>query len=534
MTSNWLKSLSQRAVQVKMLHPLYNASLGSLENGLSFNGFPPDLFGGDAGRGRWIANGSLDINGLRVPLDFDHWYVGSQTQDTPFFDKLHGFEFCTELKSLGGDVGRKTLRHITEKWLNTFENYNETMWSPTLTASRLVNWLIVYPYAFETAPDEFQDRLHASFYKQYMHLRYHLTQKKSLDVFDRFACLWAMVIIQSYCTELVENVEMQSHLQLIQGAVDDLSLDDGGLVDRNPQNLIEMAKSLLLLKHARRQNMNQAPLWIDKRIEKIVRIMAAFTHHDKDLGIFQGATIQNKNDIDKIIKITSLRIRRQDISCPDYGYSAIRKGRTSVIIDHGHKGEHVSPLAFEMGYASNRIVVNCGAYLKGDQTWRESLAGLNAHSTLSIENVEPKQAFYNAKNSIESINGASLFVGSHEGYGPDHSMTHTRRIFLDSKGEDLRGEDLCVRNIAIKPLPILLRFHLHPLVKASMIDNHSKILIRLPTGSGWMFQCSAGKIELEDSIYCGDGFRLRKSQQICISVPMDDLNLQIQWAFKRQ
>jgi uncharacterized heparinase superfamily protein len=534
MTSGWLKSLSHKAVQVKILHPLYNASLGSLENGLNFNGFPPDLFGGDAGRGRWVANGSLDINGLRVPIDFDHWYVGARTQDTPFFDKLHGFEFCTELKSLGGDAGRKTLRHITEKWLNAFENYNELIWSPTLTSSRLVNWMIIYPYAFETASDDFQDRLHASFYKQYMHLRYHLTQSHTLDVFDRFACLWAMVIIQSYCTGLADDVEMQSHLQLIQGAVDDISLDDGGLVDRNPRNLIEMAKSLLLLKYALRQNLDKIPLWIDKKLDMTVRIMSALTHHDKDLSLFQGATLNNKNDIEKIIKIMALRIRRQDTSLSDYGYSVMRKGRTSIVIDHGHQGEHVSPLAFEMGYASNRIVVNCGAYLKGDQAWRESLTGINAHSTLSIENIEPKPSFYNAKSSIENVNGASLFVGSHEGYSPDHSMTHTRRIFLDSKGEDLRGEDLCVRNIALKPVPMILRFHLHPLVRASMIDDHSKILIRLPTGSGWVFQCSAADINLEDSVFCGDGFNLRKSQQICVSVPMDDLNLQLKWAFKRQ
>ncbi len=534
MTSGWLKSLSHKAAQVKILHPLYNVSLGSLENGLNFNGFPPDLFGGDAGRGRWVANGSLDINGLRVPIDFDHWYIDAQTQDTPFFDKLHGFEFCAELKSLGGEVSRKTLRNITEQWLNKFENYNELIWSPMLTSARLVNWMMIYPYAFETAPDEFQNRLQTSFYKQYMHLKYHLSKSQSLDVFDRFACLWAIVIIQSYCLDLVDDIEMQSHLQLIQGAVDDISLNDGGLVDRNPQNLIEMAKALLLLKQVLKQTQKQSPLWIDKKSETIIRILSALTHNDKDMPLFQGATIKNKDDIDKIIKIASLRLRRHDVSLPDYGYSAIRKGRTSVIIDHGHKGEHVSPLAFEMGYAGNRIVVNCGTYLKGDHTWSESLAGINAHSTLSIDNIEPKQIFCNAKASVENVNGASLFVGSHEGYVADHSMTHTRRIFLDSKGEDLRGEDLCVRNIAIKPVPITLRFHLHPLVKASMIDDHSKILIRLPTGSGWNFQCSMGDIKLEDSVYCGGGFNIRKSQQICVSIPMDDLNLQMKWAFKRQ
>ncbi len=534
MASAWLKSLSHKAAQVKILHPLYNASLGSLENGLDFHAFPPDLFGGDAGRGRWVANGSLDINGHRAPIDFDHWFIGSRYQDTPFFDKLHGFEFVTELKSLGGDVGRKTLRSITDAWLNNFERYHPITWSPIITSTRLVNWLIVYPYAFETATDEFQIRLQTSIFKQYMHLKHLLTQPQNLDVFDRFACLWAIVILQSYCSKLTDDIEMASHIQLIHGAVDDITLKTGGMVDRNPQNLIEMAKSLLILKQAVRHVDTPPMPWIDKTLEMVVKVMNALTHSDKDLGLFQGAALPNKNIIEQITKLSVSRVRRVDMRFEDYGYSAMRKGRTSLIIDHGVKGEHVSPLAFEMGYGDNRIVVNCGAILNGDENWRIGLSGASAHSALSIDGVEPKSNLFKSKTSLENLNGATLFVGTHDGYKADYGLTHTRRLYIDSKGEDIRGEDLCVRNIAIKPVPLVLRFHLHPNVKAVMNDDHSKILIRLSTGSGWEFQCSEGDIQLMDSVYCGDGFNIRKSRQICVTVPMDDLNIQLKWAFKRQ
>ena len=118
MPSQWLKNLGHKASQVKLLRPLYDAQLGRRDTHLIFQSFPAVIFDSDAGRGRWIASGKIDCHGKRADLDMGGWFIGGDFQGTPFFTKTHKFSFLDELKSLGGDVGRKTSRQITWKWMN--------------------------------------------------------------------------------------------------------------------------------------------------------------------------------------------------------------------------------------------------------------------------------------------------------------------------------------------------------------------------------------------------------------------------------
>ena len=531
MATNWLKNLSHKAAHIKMLQPVYIASLGKLDDPLEFQTTPADLFGGDAGRGRWIANGQIDINGHRVPLDFDHWYLNTDYQNTPFFDKLHGFEFLAELKSLGGDVGRKTARNITQEWLNHFQKYNHRVWSIDLTATRMVNWMMAYNFAYDTATDEFLDIFHLSFFRQFHHLRNALINKSYIDDFEKFNILWALVITQCHCAQFYDEVDFQSYLQIIKGTVDDVSFKGGGLIDRNPQSLLCFAKSLIQLRQSLQVNAITPPLWLNKSIEVSVRTLNLMTHYDKDLPNMQGTALPNKQAIEKCTQLSNLRFRRNDTELSDYGFTTMRKGRTSIIIDHGDNGEHLSPFAFEIGYATHRLFVNCGTYFN-DPEWTKSLSGTAAHNCLMVGSTEPKQGLLDVKTSLESLNGASLFSGTHRGYVSDYGVTHTRRIYLDSVGDDIRGEDVLVRNIAINPLDFMARFHLHPNVKASLIEDG--VLMRLSNGTGWVFTVSHGTLGLAESMYCPDGLNLRKSQQITLSHTLDDLSHTIKWAIKRQ
>jgi len=533
MASQWLKTLSHKAAHVRMLHPVYSASLGKLKNGFEFQTYPHDLFGGDAGRGRWMASGQLDIQGNRVDVDFKHWFINSDTQPTPYFSKLHGFDFLLELKSLGGEAGRRSMRAITTEWLEQFETYNHVVWAPDLTANRLVNWLTAYPFGFETANDDFIDRLHICIYRQYHHLINCLSMP-NMDLFDRYACLWALIIVQCHCDDLFDEVQFNTHLQLLKGVLDDITLPDDGLIDRNSQNYLEIAKTCLMLRQSLQIAHKKIPLWLPKIIDKMVRVLNGLLHQDKDFPHFQGAVIPNKDDIAKVTTLSGLRTRRHDMQLKDTGYTAINKSRTSIIIDHGSGGVHTSPLAFEICHANNRMVVNCGTYFK-DPGWAQGLAGISAHNCLVFGDADPKLGAFHFKPSMERMNGACLFSCSHEGYKKEFGATHTRRVYVDAKGEDIRGEDLLVRNIALRPIDFVSRFHLHPMVKAVMAQDKSHVILRLNNGSGWIFTADDNvQLGLEDSIHCADGFTRRKSQQIVIKGQMDDLTCASKWTFKRQ
>lgn len=536
MASQWLKNLSHKAAHVRMLQPIYTASLGKLDAPLDFQSYPINLFAGDGGRGKWLVAGQLDINGHRVPMDKSHWFLNTPIQDTPYFDKCHGFEFLSELIALGGTDARKTARILTQDWLDDFENYHGVVWAPALTATRLVNWLIAYGFAYETAPEDFIDRFHLCIFKHYHHILNCLDSNAIiLDEFDRFACLWAIIIVQCHCDDLRDDMAFQSHCYLMKGVLEDIVLPDGGIIDRNPCNKIEIAKSLIQLRQSMQQGGMAAPLWLSKQLESLVKTMTVMTHMDKDFPHFHGATMPNKNIIETIIKLSATRHRRSDVMMPDYGYTAMRKGRTSIIIDHGRgdKSSHISPLSFEIGFATNRMIVNCGTYDK-DPKWREAMAGMAAHNTLMIEDSEPKASAIKPKATLDHMNGASLFSGTHDAYAANYGLTHTRRIYLDSDGEDIRGEDVLVRGMALRPLPVTIRFHLHPSVKASMIEGKTSVLMKLPTGAGWMFHAGAGHLTLDESVHCADGFQLRKTSQIVMHVQMDDLSAQFKWGLKRQ
>ena len=533
MATHWLKSLSHKAAYIKMLNPVYNASLGKPDDLLSFESFPPDIFGGDAGRGRWAASGQLDIGGHRVPLDHNGWFIGGDQQGTPFFEKLHAFDFLPELKALGGETGRRAAREVTARWLDFFQNYHHILWSPDLTAQRLVNWLIAYPFAFEAASDDFLELFHTSFYRQYKHLVQLLAAKGEMNPFDRYSLLWAVIIVECHCTDLYDDLSFQSHLQLLKGVVDEASLNDGGIISKNLQNLLQFSKSLIQLRDSLIQTSKPIPAWIEKRTEETVRIINSLTHTDKDFPTFQDTVLPNRQEIEAVTKQSGVRLRRSQGRYPDYGYTSLRNGKTSVIIDHGDKGTHAAPLAFEMSYGANRMIVSCGYHLT-DPQWQDGFSLLAAHSALSVGEAEPKQNVMNAQTFLENLNGAALFCGSHNGYVPAFSLTHTRRLYLDAEGEDFRGEELLTRNIAIKDLNVLIRFHLYPAVKASLVESKASVLLRLPSGAGWMFKVQGGSVALEDSVHCADGFTIRKTQQIVVRTNMDDLSLQLKWALKKQ
>jgi len=540
MAAQWLQHLSHKTAHVRMLNPVYQASLRPLEGELSFTHTPPDLFPGDAGRGRWVTMGKMDINGYRLPFDQEDWMIGTSWQSTPFFEKCHGFGFLTELKALGGDAGRKTSRAITAAWLDRFKRYDPHIWSIPLTAERIYHWLVCYPFAFETAADAFLADWQDSLYKHYQHLVNSLKHHNRLSAAERFDALWAVMIVQSHCEDLYDEMEYQSLAQLVQGAIEDLTFPHGGLREtRSLNDLMRFAKACIILRHAMQMagKLSPAvPVWLDKQIEITVRTLNILTHSDKDLVQFQGTYLLNALMLEKMNRLSKFRFRRNDTQMAEYGYSAMRKGRTSIMVDHGYD-RHVAPLAFEMGYAGHRLIVSCGAYHL-DPQWQQSLSSIAAHSAVDIDSTNPRKQTHPVASSLDMINGAVLFSGTHDGYHENFGLKHTRRIYLDSKGEDVRGEDILARNMAIKPLPLAVRFHLHPNVKASLTEDRHSILMRLPSGAGFVFQCNHGDHEgaalaLDDSIHCADGFHMRKTNQIVMTLPMTDVALTLKWAIKK-
>ena len=119
-------------------------------------------------------------------------------------------------------------------------------------------------------------------------------------------------------------------------------------------------------------------------------------------------------------------------------------------------------------------------------------------------------------------------------------MIHHRRIYLSGSGEDVRGEDRLEKSrpeggeVAGKMFgDAFVRFHLHPDVRASVLQGGGTVLLRLADGKGWRFRASGALVSTQDSIYLGQFDRVRRSQQILLTSVSDVDNTVIKWAFQR-
>ena len=88
-------------------------------------------------------------------------------------------------------------------------------------------------------------------------------------------------------------------------------------------------------------------------------------------------------------------------------------------------------------------------------------------------------------------------------------------------GHDIRGEDGLLVPIGAHPksrdvIPFVIRFHLHPTVRATLAQDMQSALLIQPNHAGWRFRTDGGPIKIEDSVYLGEGFRPTKTQQIVI------------------
>ena len=180
-----------------------------------------------------------------------------------------------------------------------------------------------------------------------------------------------------------------------------------------------------------------------------------------------------------------------------------------------------------------------GAYAGRDSTWRLAQRATAAHSTLIVEDrnsTEVREDGTIGANGIAvtterlEADGNTWIDMSHDGYVASHGVIHRRRIYINASGSDIRGEDTLDGSGDHK---FSIRFHLHPSVKASLVQDGASVLLRMPDKSGWRMRCSGGIASLQESIYLGDSQESRRTEQIVISGASQQGAAQVKWALTK-
>jgi len=502
---------------------------------------------GDAAGGNAILHGSFAFHGQSFDLATQGWSpVGAHAA---WRAELHGFAWLRDLAEVGGETARNRARELVEAWLARGSRWDALSWRSDVLGSRLAAWLGRYAYLTEGAPERLRAALDRALVAQARHLQ--RIAGAGLDGAARFTALKGLIHADwslRFAPRALERRRGQT-LKLLSAELARQIHPDGGHVERSPSRHLAVLRDLIEIRAVLRGARCETPPDLQSAIDRMVPFLRYVRHGDGGLALFNDSNEDVAGEIDAVLGLSESK-GKLPMSAPHTGFQRLAAERSLVLVDAaapaklGGRG-HAGTLSFEMSVGKERLVVNCGAHVADQSDWRRVQRATAANSTLTIDDTNSSEILGPAGASSGTLGQRPEHVlcqrddadGNvwldlvHDGYARQFGVIHRRRLFLAAGGDDLRGEDTLVGEGNGR---YAIRFHLHPRVQASLVQDGSAALLRLPSGLGWRLRASAGTLVLADSIYLGRRGEMKRAQQIIISGLVEGRDPTIKWALRRE
>lgn len=522
---------------------------------------PSDPWPGNARAGQEMVEGCFVYAGQRFSAHPPDWLPDKASLG--WLRDVHSLSWLRDLRALGGDAGRRVARSLLSSWLDAFENWSPLVWDAPMVAMRITHIVMLHDFVLASADNTFRARVFESLVRHVRHLQ-------------RLAP--GAVGGSQQAEETVGNIRLpQTHeargtdiliilrgllhggialpdgdkalgvaLGLLPSALRHVLMADGTCVERNPSEQALVLRALVDIRQALKVSAQPMVPELPVAIEKAAAALRLFRAPDGGFSLFNGAREEDPVVLEALLTQADARGRAPK-SLPQGGYERLTAGRLSLLVDVGAPpaegvdgAAHAGLTSFELCVGRERLFVNCGAHAALDEPhWYQALAATAAHTTLSLDNT----------NSCEVLAGGGIgrrpqsillsrtqeqgFIRldiGHDGYCSTARIMHHRHLMLAEQGDELRGEDV-LRGSGGHEYAV--RFHLHPLVQASLIQNGMAVLLRLPSGAGFRFQTGDTKLLLEESIYAGRT-PPRPCQQIVIKGISREGETNISWQLTRE
>ena len=544
---------------------------------------PPDPWPGDADHGRSLLNGEFTFAGRTAPIviraaeppaadsdtaepaDTQPTITWSPAEtDHAWQGALHSFAWLKDMRIVGGEPPRLWARALVEDWIDQHGRWSPLAWRSDILATRLCAWLTMADFLLEGADDAFAARFYDSLARQARHLRRAvpgaMTGSRLLSAIK--GLVYAAACLPSAPKHLARAIALLSREASAQ------VLGDGGHVERSPSRQLSVLRDLIDIRATLEVAQVEIPGALQTAIDKMAPMLRFFRHGDGGLALFNDS-IENESWLIDLVLTQSDSTGKPLTSAPHSAFERVVANRTLLLVDVGapppaEYDAHcfAGTLSFEMSVGKERLIVNGGTSLSGSPDWRRAMQSTLAHSTLTIADANSSDIFDDGglfkptdapvgrvigrrpervACRRDEADGAVWLEGSHDGYLKPFGLIHRRRLYLSPNGDDLRGEDLLMLPTGsgqVKPAilgkPVTLRFHLHPTVRASMVQDGTAILLR-QAGTGWRFRSAGGTHHpaLEESIYLGQRGEPRHSEQITVTGEIGPEGAVLKWALRR-
>ena len=484
--------------------------------------------------GRFAFAGKIVICDGRSPFEIE-------PPSEEWSDQLLGFGWLRHLRAAESAITRANARALVDEWISLQSAFDAVDgWRPDLVARRIISWLSQAPLVLHEADMRFYRRFLRNLTRQVRYLR--RAYKASREGVPRLQAIMAL----NYAALCMQNQArtQKSVMRLLTDELERQVLPDGGHASRNPSALIELLLDLLPLRQAFAARNVPPPAALNNAIDRMMPMLRFFRHGDGNFALFNGMGPTRTDLVSTVLAYDDAR-GQPVANAPHSGYQRVQVGDALLIVDAGQPPPlalsyeaHAGCLSFELSSKNHRIVVNCGLPGTSRETWRHVARASAAHSTV-IFNDTSSCRFLTAE-SLRSLLGAPILSGpadvqvsrqerdngmtlrlSHDGYASRFGVVHQRMLRLSPDGRRLDGEDVFAPAHG-ESLParrgdnFAVRFHLHPLVKASRHSDGHGVMLVLPSKEVWTFDAYDERVELEESVYLAGPDGPRRSVQIVI------------------
>jgi len=510
-----------------------------------------DLWPGEATRGARLLRGEYEVAGTVRPLEpaeegGEGWNRGAGP--VVWRAAAHGFLWLRDLRALGTDAARLRARALAADWLLRGAE-DPIAEAPEVAGARLSAWLGHWDFFAATSEDEFRRAIMLRLAQDARDI----TAALPAEATHRGA-LVALKGAMAAAVALGEDGYLQRCIRFLPPELERQFHADGGHVERSPAQQLLALQDLIEIRNLLNGAGLEAPPHLTVALDRAAPALRLFRHGDGALALFNGTREENSGLVDLVLTQGQGR-GRSPLSLPETGFQRLQAGRTLVIADCGtppagrgapaagglprgaDRLAHAGTLSFEMSVGRDRLIVNCGAAPAAEEGWRDALRATAAHSTLVLSDTnsaELREEGLGRRPEVveaerQEANGAQWLEASHDGWRKAFGAIHRRRLYLAESGDDLRGEDVIEMEGGHAVPAFTVRFHLHPGVAATMLQDETGVLLRLPSGAGWRMRAKGARVALEESLYlAGDA---RRSQQIALHAEAEETSLQ--WAISR-
>lgn len=503
---------------------------------------PPDLWTGSPDAGIALLNGTFTLSSQNYtfpdPFKTNIWNPPGMSAE--WLAHLHGFSWLRDLRAIPGEDSARAGYTLIENWCRQKNKPD----SADITGERLSNWISHADIFVPESNESFRDLFFGQMEHQALMLQRNLSNPQTYGLSALKGLIYTGLALEG------RESWIELGLTLLESRVSKEILKDGGHISRSPGALLTAFTTLLDIRTALSYGDYPPVESLEAAVERAGLALKFFRANDGALASFHQTGKGHTNLLEQALSQASIN-GKHNSRLPQSGFERLSLGRSCVLFDTGTPAppdydqySHASPLAFEFTYGKDSVFVNCGTH-PVHREWREALRATPAHNTLTLAGANAfdiKDSGHLGRKSRHAearrMDGKDyqLAESSHDGYESLNGFIHKRRLYLGDKGHDLRGEDTleCTIGKQIKPHDFTIRFHIHPRITTSLIQNGREALLRLPSGVGWRFHHHGGSLSLEDSVVWGEGSAPRKTRQLIITGQATENQTQIKWALQRE